>query len=221
MGDGSCISNDGTAHDGFVVAFSSAGDARAWLLDSSSDSIANAKDGSVYLRGPLRGWVQTFDGWAVFAITASADGGVLAAGNGWNMSHVPEKFFIAKPNGDSTSASTVGAGGLDTPALAIKIGNAGFTVAGLASGSADYDPGVGKDTVTSNRSLRFAIRFLTSQDRAANGCACIAHDSATSVPNVHEGECYADEPVPGSRNLPTILSLDPLLEKRNPFVSWQ
>jgi hypothetical protein len=85
-------------------------------------------------------WAQGIPDASINSIAGTADGGVLATGG-------TSGAFVTKLNSDGTSAWTFLSGGPGTEGLTVAAQGGRFAVAGISSGSGDFDPGAGMDIV--------------------------------------------------------------------------
>src|SRR6266700_786916 len=79
-------------------------------------------------------WAQTVAFQPILSVAATADGGVLAGGGKGGA-------YVTRLCIDGTGVWTFRSGGSSTTAQAVAARGASFAVAGLTSGSSDFDPG--------------------------------------------------------------------------------
>jgi hypothetical protein len=117
------------------------GVAERWVPNAGGFIVSLGPEGTFH-------WAQTVDGVPIGSLSATADGGVLAAGTIGSLVFVqPTGAFVTKLNGDGTSAWSFNVGTTSTSPRAVAASSTGFALTGSSSGSADFNPGAGFDIV--------------------------------------------------------------------------
>jgi hypothetical protein len=134
----------GTASGGMVDFDPGPGEAKRWM--------GQGADGYILKLGSDAGfnWVQTVSGVSILSLAGTSDGGVLGVG-------ASSGAFVTKLNIDGTAAWTFASGNGGTSARAVAARGTSFALAGLSSGSGDFNPGSGFDIVFGD--IVFMSRF--------------------------------------------------------------
>jgi hypothetical protein len=138
----------GTASGGLVDFDPGPGVAKRWMSSGS--------DGYILKLGSDAGfaWVQTVPGVPNLSLGATPDGGVLGVGAAYASSAAG---LVIKLGADGKAAWTFAFGSGQTNPRMVTSRGADFAVAGISSGSGDFDPGAAFDIVFGD--IVFLSRF--------------------------------------------------------------